>query len=119
MTGTQDARSVAGMEPPSRPPTRRPRPPPVAFRPQFTLVALYFFVFFVFFCLLLAMPALLEGLRSLPPGDGAITERERELAAEIARDALRGKLPYALLATVAALGLGLWTRALPGFRRPR
>lgn len=118
MTGTQDARSVAGMEPPSRPPTRRPRPAPVTFRPRFTLVALYFFAFFLFFCLVLAMPALLESLRSLPPSDGPVTERERQLAAEITRDALRGKLPYALLATVAALGLGLWTQALPGFRRP-
>lgn len=107
------------MEAPSRPPTRGPRPAPVTFRPQFTLVALYFFAFFLFFCLVLAMPALLEGLGSLPPGDGAITEQERELAAEITRDALRGKLPYALLATVAALALGLWTRALPGLRRPR
>lgn len=82
-------------------------------------MALYFFAFFLFFCLVLALPALLEGFRSLPPGAGAITDQERELAAEIAQDALRGRLPYALLATVAALGLGLWTRALPGFRQPR
>jgi hypothetical protein len=89
------------------------------FRPQFTLVALYFFGFFLFFCLVMAMPALLDGLRSLPPSGGPITEQERELAAELTRDALRGRLLYALLATVAAVGLGVWTRALPGLRGPR
>ncbi len=119
MTGPQDTRSVAGMDPSPRPPARRPRPAPVTFRPRFTLVALYFFAFFLFFCLVLALPALLEGFRSLPPSDGAITDQERALAAEITRDALRGRIPYALLATVATLGLGLWTRALPGFRGPR
>jgi len=107
------------MEPSPRPPPRGPRPAPVSFRPQFTLVALYFFVCFLFFSLLLALPALLEGFRSLPPGAGALSDEERELATEITRDALRGRLPYALLATVATLGLGLWTRALPGFRQPR
>jgi hypothetical protein len=89
------------------------------FRPQVTLVALYFFGCFVCFCVVLAMPALLDGLRSLPPSGGPITEQERELAAELTRDALRGRLLYALLATVAAVGLGVWTRALPGLRGPR
>ncbi len=86
------------------------------FRPQFTLVALYFFGFFLCFCLVLVLPALLEGLRSLPPSEGPLTEPERELAAELARDALRGRIPLALLATVAVLALGLWKRLLPGLR---
>lgn len=86
------------------------------FRPQFTLVALYFFGFFLFFCLLLALPALLGGLRELAPGDGPLTEQERALAAELTRDALRGRIPVALLATVAVLALALWKRALPGLR---
>lgn len=102
-----------------RPPPLRPRPAPATFRPQFTLVALYFFGFFLFFCLLLATPALLDGLRALPPGEGPITEEERALAAELTRNALRGKLPFALLATVAAVGAALWTRVLPGLRDPR
>lgn len=119
LTDPKDPRSVAGMELPSRPPTRRPRPASAAFRPQFTLVAVYFFAFFLFFCLLLALPALLEGLRSLPPSEGPITDQERKLAAELTRDALRGRLPYALLATVVTLGLGLWAKALPGLRQSR
>ena len=119
LTGERGGRSVAAVATPPRPPPRRPRSAAVAFRPSFTLVALYFFGFFVFFCLLLAMPALLEGLRALPAGDGPISDEERALAAEITKGALRGKLPYALLATVVALAAGIWTRALPGLpRRP-
>jgi hypothetical protein len=107
------------MEGPPRPPRRVPRRSIRTFQPRFTLLLLYFFAFFVFFCLLLALPALLEGLRSLPPGNGPLTEEEKALAADIARRALEGRLVYALIATTVALGIGLWTRALPGLRRRR
>jgi hypothetical protein len=99
-----------------RPPPRLPRPSSVTFRPRFTLALLYFFAFFVFFSLLLALPALLEGLRALPAGSGPLTEAERELASALTRDALRGKLLYALLAALAALAIGALTRSLPGIR---
>lgn len=106
------------MQGPPRPPLRRPRHSTVTFRPQFTLLLLYFFGFFVFFALLLALPALLEGLRSLPAREGPLSEQERALAAEITREALRGRLPYAGIAALAAIALGSWTRTLPGLRGP-
>ena len=96
----------------------RPRRPPVAFRPRFTLLVLYFAAFFVFFCFLLALPDLLAAARALPAGEGPLTDAEREAGARVAAEALRGKLPLALLATATALGLGVWSRALPGVRRP-
>ena len=98
-------------------PPLRPRPSSAAFRPQFTLLVLYFFLFFVFFCFVLALPDLVAGARALPPSSGPLTDAEREAGARIAAAALRGKLPLALAATVAALALGAWTRALPGLRR--
>ena len=105
------------MEPSGRPPRRVPHRSPATFRPQFTLLLLYFFAFFVFFCLLLALPALLEGLASLPAATGPLTEEERAFAAEVTREALRGRLAYALAAALVALALGARTGALPGLRR--
>lgn len=107
------------MAAPSRPPPRRPRPPAPSFRPEFTLLILYFFAIFLAFALLLALPALIEALRSLPPGDGPLTDAERALAADTAREALRGRVPYAVLATLVVLGIGVWTRSLPGLRGRR
>jgi hypothetical protein len=104
------------MEPLPRPPPRLPRRSSVTFRPQFTLLLVYFFAFFLFFCLVLALPSLLEGLRTLPAGSGPLTEEEQALASRIARDAVRGKLGYALAASLAALVLGAWTRTLPGLK---
>jgi len=77
----------------------------------------YFFVFFLFFALLLAMPDLLAGMRALPPA--TTIEAERAAGAEIARHAVKGKLFLAFLATVVALGLGAYTRVLPGIRKRR
>lgn len=105
------------MEGPPRPPLRKPRTGGAAFRPEFTLLLLYFFGLFLVFSLLLALPALLEALRTLPPGDGPLTPEERAIAAEAARDALRGRVPYAVIAAVVVLGLAVWTRSLPGLRR--
>jgi hypothetical protein len=100
-----------------RPPARRPRPAPATFRPEFTLLLLYFFGLFLLFALLLALPALIDALRELPPGEGPLTTAERELAARTAREALRGRVPYALIAALLVLSLGVWTRSLPGLRR--
>jgi len=95
-------------------PTRRPRPGP-AFRPEFTLYLFYFFAFFVFFALLLALPDLLAGMRALPPA--ASLEEERAAGAEIARRALAGRLPLAVVAALLALAVGGYGRVLPGLRR--
>jgi hypothetical protein len=98
-------------------PPRRPRPAPsAAFRPEFTLFLVYFFGFFVFFALLLALPDLLEALRTLPPA--ASIEEERAAGARVARAALAGKLVWALVAAIVALGIGAYARVLPGLKRP-
>jgi hypothetical protein len=107
------------MEGPPRPPPRRPRPTSATFRPEFTLLVVYFFGVFLAFSLLLALPALLEALRTLPPGEGPLTDAERAVAAEAAREALRGRVSYAVIATVVVLGIGVWMRALPGLRGRR
>ena len=78
---------------------------------------LYFFVLFLFFALLLALPDLLEGMRALPAA--ASIEEERTAGAEIAKHAVQGKLGAAFLATLVALGLGAYTRVLPGIRKRR
>jgi hypothetical protein len=91
--------------------------PQASFRPHFTLLVLYFFGFFLLFCFLLILPAMIEGAAQLPVGPGELTEAEKQRGAAIAREALRGKLPIALLATVAAVGLGSWKGVLPGLRR--
>ena len=97
----------------SHPPRRAPSP---QFRPAFTLMLVYFFVFFLFFALLLALPDLLEGLRTLPPA--ATIEEERAAGAAIAEQAVKGKLTAALIASMVAVGLGAYTRLLPGVARP-
>jgi len=102
-------------------PTQRPRPTTrstgPSFRPEFTLYLFYFFLFFVFFALLLALPALLDALRTLP--QSASIEEQREAGAAIARRALAGRLPLAVVAALVALGVGGYVRALPGLRRRR
>lgn len=101
------------MSDPQRIP-RGPRPGPT-FRPEFTLFLIYFFALFVFFAFLLALPDLLEGMRTLPPQ--ASIEEERAAGAEIARRAVAGKLSFAFIAALVALGLGAYTRVLPGIRK--
>jgi hypothetical protein len=96
--------------------SHRSTPAPV-FRPAFTLLMLYFFAFFVFFAVLLALPALLEGMRTIPPA--TTLEAERAAGAEIAKRAVQGKLLYALLAAIVATGIGSYGRILPGVKRPQ
>jgi hypothetical protein len=104
------------MSEPVRTPPRRPRTGP-QFRPEFTLFLIYFFAFFLFFGLVLALPDLLAGMRALPPA--ATLEEERAAGARIARQAVQGKLLWALIAAAIALGIGAYARALPGLKRPR
>ena len=76
---------------------------------------IYFFALFVFFALLLALPYLLAGMRTLPP-DASI-EEQRAAGAAIAQRAVAGKLSFAFIASLVALGLGAYTRMLPGIKR--
>lgn len=83
------------------------------FQPRFTLSLLYLFGFFLLYCLLFIAPELYEVLRNVPTGP-----EQEQAAQEVARRAVRPRLPFALAAalvtTVAAARAG-W---LPGMRRP-
>jgi hypothetical protein len=105
------------MAEPPRPPRPRSGSTGTGFRPEFTLYLFYFFAFFVFFALLLALPDLLEGMRTLP--QAATIEEERAAGAQIARRALAGRLPLAVVAALVALGVGGYVGALPGLRGGR
>jgi hypothetical protein len=96
----------------AEPPRRRA--PRTSFQPRFTLLMLYLFAFFFAFCFALVSPALYEIASSALPGP----EQER-LAREAAREALRGRLWIAVVGATCALGIGIWTKALPGLRPPR
>jgi hypothetical protein len=98
-------------------PRRRAR---AGFRPNFVLVVLYVLALTVFFGICFALPALLEGARSLPAGGAELSEAELEAARDITRSALSGgKLILAFVAAAGAVAAGIFTRTLPGFRAPR
>ena len=84
------------------------------FRPRFTLTILYFFAFLLLFCIAITAPALFEVLRSTPPGP-----EQQAIAREAARRAVGPWLPLAALAALVVTGIGIYARALPGFREPR
>ena len=93
------------------------RPPPrggATFRPRFTLTILYFFAFLLLFCAALAAPALYRVWQSVPPGP-----EQEMIAREAARRALSARVPLAALAALVATGIGVYARALPGFRARR
>lgn len=74
--------------------------------------------FFLLFGLLVALPALIEGLRTLPPGKGPLPPEELARAKEIARNAVGGwRLVFCFGAAVAAAALGAWYGVLPGYRK--
>lgn len=85
-----------------------------AFRPRFTVTILYFVAFLLLFCAAFATPALLEVLRSMPPGP-----EQQDAAREAARRAVGPRLPIAALAALATTAVGVLTRRLPGTRAPR
>jgi len=91
-----------------------PRRGGATFRPRFTLTLLYFFAFLLLFAFALAVPALLEVLRSTPPGP-----EQQAIAREAARRAVGPRLPIAAFAALVVTGIGICTRALPGFRGAR
>lgn len=93
------------------PPRRRPR---ATLQPRFTLGILYILVFFFVYCFVLVAPALIEVLRTVPPGP----EQER-LAAEAAQRAIQPRLWIALALAVATGAFGMAKGLLPGTRAPR
>lgn len=89
------------------PPRRRSQP----FRPHGTLALMWFGFFFVVYCLALIAPALWPVLRDVAPGP-----EQQQLAEEVAREAIRGRLLLAFLAALATAALGAWLKILPGLR---
>jgi hypothetical protein len=86
------------------------------FQPRFTMMLLYLAACFLLFALLFALPDLIAGARALGPGPDELSPEELERAKEIARSAMRGKVPLAFVAAVATVGVAAWRRALPGLR---
>jgi hypothetical protein len=91
---------------------RHPRPP--GFSPRFTLSLFYVAALVVGYALVLALPDLVAGARSLPPGSAELTPAELARAQEIAHGAVTGRLHYALGAALATFGLLVWRGWLPG-----
>jgi hypothetical protein len=89
--------------------TRR-RPP--AFKPSFTLLIAYVVGFFVAYALLLILPELLSVLAEVPPGP-----EQQEIAEQVARDAARPRIAYAVALTLITVGLGSYLKILPGLRQ--
>lgn len=81
---------------------------------------LYFAAFLIVFGLLFAARDILEAVSRVPlpagPLDRADQHRLQEAAREATRAALRDHVLYVVLAALAALGLGVWARVLPGLR---
>ena len=90
---------------------RRSRPP--TFQPRFTLSLLYLFGFFLLYCLLFLAPELYEVMQNVPTGP-----EQEQAAQEVARQAVRPRLPYALAAALATTVVAARARWLPGMRPP-
>ncbi len=86
------------------------------FRPVFALGLLYWALFFFFFAILMAAPDLIAGYRALPSGNAPLTPEELEHARDITRQALGGRLLYAVAAATLTSGLAIWRGVLPGLR---
>ena len=90
------------------PPIRR-RPP--AYRPTALLGILYFAVIFFVIGLLLVMPELMKVLETVPPGP-----EQQELANRVAHEAIRPRMPIALVLAVGVTALGGYFGILPGLK---
>jgi len=73
---------------------------------------LYVVVFFVLYALLLILPELMHVLADVPPGP-----EQQELAEQVAREAARPRVAYAVVLAVATVGLGSYLKILPGLRQ--
>ncbi len=93
---------------------RRPTPP---FRPTFTLLLLYFALFFFGFAIVALLPDLVAAFRELPPGEGALAPEELAQAREAARRGIQGKLGWVFGLAAATTGALAWSGSLPGLRR--
>jgi hypothetical protein len=89
----------------------RERPGGAAFRLRYTLTVLYLFAFVLLYCLAIAVPAMLEVLRELPPGPD-----QQAASREAVRAVVGPRLLLALGAAVLTTVFGARARLLPGLR---
>jgi len=75
------------------------------------LAIVYVFGFFFLYVLALVAPALLEVMRSMPPGP-----EQQQAAERAAYGAAQGRVGLAFMLSLATVVLGVWTQKLPGFR---
>ncbi len=90
------------------------RPVRAAFQPRFTLSLFYLVGFFFLFALLLVVPELIGAYRNLPPGS---EEEQLAVAQNIASEAIRPRLWFAIAASVFTTAVGSHYNVLPGLRR--
>ena len=81
-------------------------------QPRMTLGIVYVLVFFFLYALALAGPALHQVLVSMPPGP-----EQEAMAEEVAREAVRGRLGIALVASLLTVAGAGYAKLLPGIRR--
>ena len=65
------------------------------------------------FAFLLILPDLLAVLRDIPPGP-----EQEQMAREVARQAAKPRLLWAVGLALGAVGLGAYLEVLPGLKRP-
>jgi hypothetical protein len=94
--------------------SRRRTPP---FRPAFTLLLLWFALFFFGFALVTLLPDMLAAFRELPPGEGPLAPEDLARAREVARRRIEGKLGWLFGLAALATGALAWSGRLPGVRR--
>lgn len=93
------------------PPTR-----PASFQPRFTLSLLYLFGLFLLYCVLFVLPELSRMVQPAAPGQ---EEAIKQAAAEVARQAIAPRLPFAFAAAILTLVAGSHFGFLPGLRPRR
>ncbi len=90
-----------------------PRSPSPTFQPRFTLSLLYLLGFFLLYCLLLVAPELSSVAAPASPEQ---EEAMKKAAEEVARRAVRPRLPLAGIAAILTVIVGARTGVLPGLR---
>lgn len=75
---------------------------------------LYLAGFFLLYALLLVAPDLAPLLGD--EGRGLAPEALQERSRQVAQRAMQGKVPIALVASIATVALAAWRKALPGMR---
>jgi len=82
------------------------------FRPSFTLALVYVVAFFTLYAVLLILPELLRVLAEVPPGP-----EQQEIAEQVAREAARPRIAYAMALALLSVGLGSYLKILPGLKQ--